>query len=294
MGTDALIGAMIGGNILSAYLGSSASGRAADTQSQAAIEAAKLQAQTAQQWINYLQSQGVNTQQLEEQMYLQGRQDVAPWREVGGSAVLTLADLLQPEGYLAQGYPEFTGQMQFNKSDVTADPGFAFRMAEGTKAIERSAAARGGLLSGATAKSLERFAQDYSSNEYQNAYARTYGEASDKYNQELERYRTNYAVTGQNQQNLFNRLSSLAGYGAAGAGATANLGEGYATNASNLAQQTAQNSAALGTSASRSASDYLTSAAAARASGYVGSANAWSNAAGNMGNNLLLWKILNG
>ena len=44
------------------------------------------------------------------------------------------------------------GQMQdpsFNKSftmaDFTADPGYAFRMAEGQKAIERSAAARGSL-----------------------------------------------------------------------------------------------------------------------------------------------------
>lgn len=43
-------------------------------------------------------------------------------------------------------------------------------MAEGNKAIERSAAARGGLNSGATLKALSRYNQDSASNEYTNAY----------------------------------------------------------------------------------------------------------------------------
>ena len=52
------------------------------------------------------------------------------------------------------------------------DPGYAFRQAEGMKALERSAAARGNLLSGSTMKGIQRFGQDLASQEYQNAFNR--------------------------------------------------------------------------------------------------------------------------
>jgi hypothetical protein len=79
------------------------------------------------------------------------------------------------------------------------DPGYAFRMAEGQKALERSAAARGGLNSGATLKALNRYGQDFASNEYQNAYNR--------FNSDRDR--------------RFGRLSHIAGLGF---NATANVG----------------------------------------------------------------------
>jgi hypothetical protein len=60
----------------------------------------------------------------------------------------------------------------FSMDQFTADPGYAFRLGEGTKAIERSAAARGGLLSGGTGKALQKFGQDYGSQEYTNAFNR--------------------------------------------------------------------------------------------------------------------------
>lgn len=47
-------------------------------------------------------------------------------------------------------------------------PDFQFRLNEGNKAIERSAAARGGLFSGQTGKALTRFSQDTASSEYGN------------------------------------------------------------------------------------------------------------------------------
>jgi len=52
------------------------------------------------------------------------------------------------------------------------DPGYQFRMDEGTKALERSAAARGMLFSGATGKGLTRYAQDYASNEFDKSFNR--------------------------------------------------------------------------------------------------------------------------
>ncbi len=52
------------------------------------------------------------------------------------------------------------------------DPGYGFRIGEGQRALERSAAARGGLLSGGFGRKLTRYAQDYASNEYTNVYNR--------------------------------------------------------------------------------------------------------------------------
>jgi hypothetical protein len=60
----------------------------------------------------------------------------------------------------------------FGMQDFQQDPGYAFRLSEGQKAIERSAAARGGLQSGSALKAAARFGQDLGSQEYQNAFNR--------------------------------------------------------------------------------------------------------------------------
>lgn len=52
------------------------------------------------------------------------------------------------------------------------DPGYNFRFNEGERAIEDSAAAKGGLLSGGLAKALTKYGQNFASNEYQNVYNR--------------------------------------------------------------------------------------------------------------------------
>jgi hypothetical protein len=57
-------------------------------------------------------------------------------------------------------------------ADYQADPGYAFRLGEGQKALERSAAARGGLISGGALKAATRYGQDMGSQEYQNAFNR--------------------------------------------------------------------------------------------------------------------------
>jgi hypothetical protein len=81
-----------------------------------------------------------------------------PFRKVGVNAL--------PELVAASKYTPFTMQ-QFQ-----ADPGYAFRLQEGLKALDRSAAARGGLLSGATLKGAQRYGQDLGSQEYTNAFNR--------------------------------------------------------------------------------------------------------------------------
>jgi hypothetical protein len=61
-----------------------------------------------------------------------------------------------------------------------ADPGYSFRMSEGLKALERSAASRGILSSGQTLKDITRFGQDAASQEYQNAFQRYLTERQQK------------------------------------------------------------------------------------------------------------------
>jgi hypothetical protein len=114
----------------------------------------------------------------------------------------------------------------FGAADFEADPGYAFRLSEGMKALDRTAAARGGLLSGATLKGAQRFNQGLASDEYQRAY---------------ERYNTNRA----------NQLNPLLGY-ASGPGMSATSAS--STAAQNFGAQTGQNLQDVGTAR---ASGYL-------------------------------------
>jgi hypothetical protein len=137
----------------------------------------------------------------------------------------------------------------FSMKDYEADPGYAFRQSEGMKALERSAAARGGLLSGGTMKGIQRFGQDLASQEYQNAF---------------NRYQVNRA-------NQLNPLQSLMG-----------SGQSSANVLTGAAGQMGQNQAAG-----------ITNAAQARASGYVGSANALGSALGSIGQTALQYPMYN-
>jgi hypothetical protein len=126
-------GAVIG----SSLIGGSAAKSAASTQSAAADRAAELQ----------------------NQQFQQTRQDQMPWMQAGQTALNALTPL-------ATNYQKF-GMGQFQQ-----DPGYAFRLSEGQKALDRSAAARGGLISGGALKAAQRYGQDMGSQEYMNAFNR--------------------------------------------------------------------------------------------------------------------------
>ena len=95
---------------------------------------------------------------LQRRMYEEGVARQQPWLQAGQNALAKL-----------QTAAEYT---PFGMTQFQADPGYAFRLAEGQKALERSAAARGGLLSGATGKALARYGQEMGSQEYMNAFNR--------------------------------------------------------------------------------------------------------------------------
>lgn len=59
-----------------------------------------------------------------------------------------------------------------DQNAITSDPSYKWRLNQGTEALENSAAARGGLLSGNTAKGITDYAQNAASQEYGNEFNR--------------------------------------------------------------------------------------------------------------------------
>jgi len=90
----------------------------------------------------------------------QTREDLAPWRATGEQANNRIAAMLGLNGQTA---------------DFTTDPSYQFRLAEGQKAVDNSAAARGSTLSGAALKALQKYGQGMASTEFQSSYNRLAG-----------------------------------------------------------------------------------------------------------------------
>lgn len=135
--------------------------------------------------------------QLMYGMYKEQQARQEPWYQAGQAALNKLIPMSD--------YKPFTYDA------MTADPGYAFRLSEGQKALERSAAARGGLLSGATGKNLLRYGQEMGSQEYQNAFNRYQTER----NAALGPLQT-LAGYGQNSANTMTSAAGTYGSNAAG------------------------------------------------------------------------------
>jgi hypothetical protein len=179
--------------------------------------------------------------QISQQQYEQTRKDQAPFRAGGlasqnrlmtllgiggtrgggggtaGGGMLAGADL---SGVTPDGADPFNGGLNidansadygkysrdFGMSDFTIDPGYLFRLKQGQKALDASAAARGGLISGNALKAAQGYGQEMGSQEYQNAFNR-------------------YQI---NRSNQLNPLQSLMGVGQS---ATNFVGQAGANNA---------------------------------------------------------------
>ena len=210
--------AIVGSSILNSY----SANKAAGEQSDAATRAAEAQASASRYAAD-----------LQQKQYEENVQRQQPFYQAGVNAL--------PELVQASRYTPF-GQEQFQ-----ADPGYAFRLSEGQKALERSAAARGGLISGSAMKAATRFGQDMGSQEYTNAFNRYQAE----------------------RQARLNPLQSLTGMGQTTANTLGAAGQTNATNIGNYGMQ----------GANATAEGYM-GAANARASGYMGTANAINSGLG--------------
>lgn len=142
---------------------------------------------------------------LWKQLYEQNVSANQPYLSTGTSANTRLADLLGlSDNASAAGYGTLGSTL--NTSDLINDESYQFRLGEGQKALERSAAAKGSLYSPATSKALMSYGQGLASEEYGNAFNRNL----------------------QSQSALYNMLSGLSGSGQQAAGAQADYGTTYA------------------------------------------------------------------
>lgn len=168
--------------------------------------------------------------------------------EAGLEAAIT-ARLAQqaatPQSPSASSNPLFGSLMKdFSKNDFESDPGYQFRVEEGQKALERSAAARGGLMSGSALKDTVRLSQGLASQDYQAAF---------------DRFQVNRA-------NKLNPLLSMTGAGQVAIGALGQAGQSMANGIGNALGQYGQN-----------LQNNITGAGNARASGYIAQGNAITN-----------------
>jgi hypothetical protein len=213
-------GAVAVGTIGGAYLSSQAAKSAASTQAAAADRA------TAAQQAGLAEQTAIN----------------APFVDKGTAALNKLSAMTEPGGRLTQDFSY--APFDYNQN---TDPGTQFRLQQGLNAMNATAAARGGLISGNALKAGQDYGQAQGSQEYGNAF---------------NRYLSNYANAQNtfqlNRNNLTEPLKFLTSIGqAAGSNQAANIG--------NFANASAANT--IG-------------AANANAAGQIGSANAYNSAIG--------------
>lgn len=111
------------------------------------------------------------TAALQKEMFDLQMKGQEPFRQAGLTGQNRLMELLGLGGDTgAAGYGKYG--RDFSMADYQADPGYAFRLGEGQKALDRQAAARGGLISGGALKAATRYGQDMGSQEYMNAFNR--------------------------------------------------------------------------------------------------------------------------
>lgn len=200
--------------------------------SSASKKAAKSQADSADK-----------ASQIQQENFEQTREDLMPYKQAGDTSLSQLMGQMGADGYFNQTYKGDEFKFQ-------ADPSYAFRQQQGQDAIQSSAAAQGGLLSGSTLKALTQYNSNLASQEYGNAFNRW--QSTDN---------NNYERFNADQINRYNRLSNLVG-----------IGQNAAAQVGNAGAQTSQ-----------AVANNTMAGANSIAAGQIGSANAWANAAQQIG-----------
>jgi hypothetical protein len=126
----------VGGSIISGKMQSDAASSAADQQQAAALAALAER----------------------RRMYEEQKGFLKPYQEQGTIGLNELSKL--------------SPYQKFDTQQFQADPGYQFRLQEGLKQLRGQAAARGGALSGATLKGVQKYGQGLASQEYENAFNR--------------------------------------------------------------------------------------------------------------------------
>jgi hypothetical protein len=203
------------------------------------------------------------------------------WRD------FTVADLKDDPGYrflLEKGL--------ISEGGWQTDPGYLFRLGEGQKVLENSAAARGGLLSGQTGKALQQYGQNFASNEFGNIYDRYRGLIDAGYGRHVgdftarvgEREAKFGKLTGQSGQGL-QTLGQLAQLAFQGQQAN-NQGTANAVNAAGNYNVMGANAMASGLSSALNSLGSLAMYAGSRGGGGGGGGSGGGVNTGTFANNL--------
>ncbi len=176
-------------------------------------------------------------------------------------------------------YPSFEPPPAFQAptwEEAASDPAYQFALSQGEQALQRSAAAKGTLLTTGTLKDLSQFNQGLASEQYDKTYGRKLGEyqlqgglmrgdwATD-YNKALGEFRQGYDIWAANQDRPFNKLTTLAGLGVAPGTSLLGAGSGYMGQYGNTM---------LG--GANTLADLMLQGANSRAAGFMGAGNNWN------------------
>lgn len=167
---------------------------------------------------------------------------LGPYLNAGQAGIESLLKQFGPGGYLSQ-------EFSFDPSKIKDNPNYQFVLQQGTDAVQKSAAAQGGLFSGGTMKALDQYSQGLATNTI-----------NDAYNQALSTFQTNH-------NNMFQGLTTLT-----------QVGENSVNQL-----QAAQNSRLQGR---EFAGQAWMGAGQAQAAGTAGAGNAWTNALNGVTGNL--------
>ena len=227
------------------------------SQAKAAKSAAQVQADAARQ-----------AGQISQQQYEQTRQDQMPWLEAGRDALGQLSDRI---GQNAQFDDRWGGRIEsaYQNGQLTGgldpnnfqnDPSYQFRKQQGMDGLQSSAAASGGLLSGAALKSLNQYNSNLASQEYGNAWQRDQSEKQNLMGVLSGNRAGDYNLFSNEDTRQYNQLANISGVGQQPAG---QLGQFGAQNAQNQGNA-------------------LINGANAQANGLIGAANAKQQGMGNI------------
>lgn len=143
------------------------------------------------------QNHAVNSaNDLARSQYDQTRADQTPYRTAGYSALDRMSLLLGLSGDPnAQGYGSLN--KPFTGADLQTDPGYQFELNQGLKTAQNSAAAKGGLYSGATLKALTQYGNDYAGTKFNEAFNRDQTTKNAEYNRLAGISQTGQVATSQ-------------------------------------------------------------------------------------------------
>ena len=188
---------------------------------------------------------------------------------------------------------KYTGGLSLDEFE--ADPGYNFRKSQGMDGIESSAAASGGLLSGAALKSLNRYNSDLASQEYGNAWSRDQAQKQQQFGVDTGLRGQDHSIFADNANRSLQAQIANQNYGLNALNTLMNArSQDYQlfsnedarkynqlANLAGVGQQTANNLGAFGANNAAQQGNYAVNGANMQANALMGAAgaktNAWNN-----------------